>query len=1046
MPATLMSRSTPMTASSTTEIADLAQRIRRAAELLPIQRPITSFVTQNPLHAFEHLPFEEGVIEGSRLFGAHPYLSEEAYREKLATGRIQVEDLEAILRSDLGDRAEEPLLSATRLSLRLAMLRYPVRVAPAAELRWLVAESEALCRFRDEVKPVQRANMIAETRRWIMREIRPRATDSGSFSPAVQAALGDSVPTISARSIETWDDSDWEGLVLRILWRACLYGTQSTRPCAPPSHPVVRHRDVLLDASGADSDLLVNEVLIPFCAAYVDQGFANVPLPDRDAGFFHAFQSIHGCASDPSRNWMRDVCKELKRLKDAHTPALESIQESLAVLGVQEQDVDSFLTATCSALRGWTGMIWQAESQPGLTVRELPAGSLVGFLAVRLILERSALKQAAKEHLAYRGPLAAFRDLFRDSHPQSDASSLESRAFQVFQIAQLLGWPPEELIRLQRDDWAILLNEIEGFSGLNRRRVLHLAFERRYRHRALDAIGVRAALPVRSRVRPRFQTVSCMDDREESFRRWVEELSPSIETFAMAGFFGVAMRYRGAADAHFTAQCPIVVAPRHYVVERVGEQLEEQHRRRTLHRRALGAASRKAHVGSRTFTGGAFLTTLFGPLAAAPLVARVLAPRLASRIRNKVAKFVALPAETRLQLDRQFPEPGPENGHVGFSTAESAAIAGGALRLIGLTSQFARIVFFLGHGSTSTNNPHKAAYDCGACGGAAGGPNGRAIAQMLNHPGVREILEGQGIEIPKDTIFVGGWHNTCDESVMLYDLDLVPESHRRDLADAIRLFDEVGDRSAHERCRRFSSASLSLSFAEARRHVQGRSEDLAQTRPELGHATNATFIVGRRERTRGLFFDRRAFFISYDPTQDDAASSTLGRILGPAIPVSLGINLEYFFSRMDPQGWGCGTKLPHNVTSLVGVMDGASSDLRMGLPWQTVEIHEPMRLLVVIETTPDQMKGLIAGSADLQKHIGNGWVQLALLDPDSSRIWNYRKGEFTLYSPESKEIEAVESSIDWYRGWRDHLGFALVRNCMKPIVDVNAAVDGRSNS
>ena len=41
----------------------------------------------------------------------------------------------------------------------------------------------------------------------------------------------------------------------------------------------------------------------------------------------------------------------------------------------------------------------------------------------------------------------------------------------------------------------------------------------------------------------------------------------------------------------------------------------------------------------------------------------------------------------------------------------------------------------------------------------------------------------------------------------------------------------------------------------------------------MGHATNAMSIVGRREWTRGLFLDRRAFLTSYDPTQDDAESS-----------------------------------------------------------------------------------------------------------------------------------------------------------------------------
>jgi hypothetical protein len=40
------------------------------------------------------------------------------------------------------------------------------------------------------------------------------------------------------------------------------------------------------------------------------------------------------------------------------------------------------------------------------------------------------------------------------------------------------------------------------------------------------------------------------------------------------------------------------------------------------------------------------------------------------------------------------------------------------------------------------------------------------------------------------------------------------------------------------------------------------------------------------------------------------AEAALERVLQAAVPVCAGINLEYYFSRVDPTGWGCGTKLP----------------------------------------------------------------------------------------------------------------------------------------
>jgi uncharacterized protein YbcC (UPF0753/DUF2309 family) len=297
---------------------------------------------------------------------------------------------------------------------------------------------------------------------------------------------------------------------------------------------------------------------------------------------------------------------------------------------------------------------------------------------------------------------------------------------------------------------------------------------------------------------------------------------------------------------------------------------------------------------------------------------------------------------------------------------------------------------------------------------------------MLNNPFVRARLDQRGLIVPVDTCFLGALHNTCNEYVKVFDQDLLPDTHRDDLEYASYAIERALDRNAHERARRFESAPLALTFDDAREHMNNRAEDLAQVRPEWGHATNAICVVGRRERTRGLFLDRRAFLVSYDAFQDDAEHSILARILGAAVPVCAGISLEYYFCRVDPAGWGCGTKLPHNITSLLGVMDGAASDLRTGLPWQMVEIHEPVRLLIVVETTPDAMLRLLACDEAMGRLVRNAWVHLAVLDPHSSRIELFECGAFYPYRPRADGLPSAASSVDWYRGWRDHLEFAEI--------------------
>ena len=139
------------------------------------------------------------------------------------------------------------------------------------------------------------------------------------------------------------------------------------------------------------------------------------------------------------------------------------------------------------------------------------------------------------------------------------------------------------------------------------------------------------------------------------------------------------------------------------------------------------------------------------------------------------------------------------------------------------------------------------------------------------------------------------------------------------------------------------------------------------------------------------------------------------------------INLEYYFSTVDNERYGCGSKVTHNVSGLFGVMDGAASDLRTGLPRQMIEIHEAMRLQVVVESTVEMLTAIYSRQPELQELIGNGWLLLSAMHPVSGEIAVFKPAQgFVPWSAEAMQMPHVDCSTDWYRGHTEPLTPALI--------------------
>lgn len=975
---------------STEQRADLERLITAAARFLPPQGPIDAFVAQNTLQGFDDQPFEEAVVRAAWLYDAQPFLPESCYRAEMARGRIRIVDLDAVLANELGPRGAETLAGGrvTLAQLHRTLLLHPVRQEGDAAVRWTLTESDAIERLRSDLAPHIRHRLLA--------------TCDGE-----QEAASD-------------------------LWHACVEASSRSRPSVVHLRPPVRHRDLILAADPTlDTDELVHPLLIRMVAAFLDQGVASWPMPDRERGMLHALAGVYGSGSALVEPWSRDVPRRLRRaVAPGGDAALDTIAGELDQLGVPAEAWPDYITHSLVALRGWASMVRQLELRPDRApVERLPA-SLADFLAIRLILDRAAVEWACLR-LGYPattgvsgagnggGPrLSALWAELRDRYPPRRGPGSLARAFLLHQVSQLLGLSAADIRALEDDEAVSLESAIAAFDTVARRRLFHLAYERRHRVEVLDALAAQPPLPKPQR--PLVQAVFCIDDRCESIRRHLEETKPDIETFGTAGFFAVPMYYRGLDDWHAIPLCPIVMRPSHTVTEVPHDDQLPHHRFRKSLRRMLGRLRGTVASGSTTLFRGGLLTAIGGALAAIPLVARVAFPRLSSLVARRAADLARRPMHTRLTLDRIAGGPLPDGTQAGFDVDEMAAIVRRLLEDIGLTSGFARLVAVLGHGSTSLNNPHESAYDCGACGGGRGGPNARAFALMANDPAVRHRLTATGLHIPDGTMFVGGLLDTCTSQITWFDAGRIPASHTDDVRHLQAACSVAAALDAQERCRRFDSVPLDVSPADALRRVDGRSCDLAQVRPEYGHASNAVCIVGRRQRTRGLFLDRRAFLVSYDP-DSDAGGGILERTLAAVGPVSSGINLAYLFSRVDPVGYGAGTKLPHNIAGLIGVMDGHASDLRTGLPLQGVEIHEPVRLLMVIDAPVRRILEVLDRLPAVRNLVVNRWIQLVAWHPHGVDLEVHGGAGFVPYVPESSAIPIVAKSASWYRGRRDHL-------------------------
>jgi uncharacterized protein YbcC (UPF0753/DUF2309 family) len=936
------------------ETSTLRHQIEEAVEPVSQFWPMKGFVSHNPLQGLEHLAFDEAMRQAKHLFGAEGYLPIKEYRGCYETGRIKERSVDRAL-ARVGPKNDESISLASRTisaaEVHRIHLLHGIAVLQPALFELQFANEDALLR--------PRANASTDV-------------DLGELWRHVLSALGLLDPRLAEHD-KAADNSDIAKIELP--FRRAL-------------------SDWIDELTGSSTVATIDGQVIKWVSSFVDEGMAGWEMPSKRSGFYAAWREL---AQHDANGRLLGIDRFAAKLAALPSDPEAAIQISLEELRIPEARWPDYLTRVFAQLPGWTGLIRWRGLNPGDPIQKVYPIDIVQYLAVRLFSEVEVVGVEARRQWNVSGTLSCITKHLeaRGEAPSAAVGpnklAVCSDAWRVFHVTQFLALSADSFRAMTKEHANAFLRWLDELPAERQNPVWLEAYEDSYRDELLSKIVAHRVSVPELDERPLAQAAFCIDVRSEPFRRHLEATG-AFETFGYAGFFGIPMNHRRYdADESFPL-CPALLTPANELLE-----LPRPEQQQALESYASG--SRWKQFGEHLFhdlkhnpVASFILVDVLGLFFSAALLGKTLTRGPYAALVRATRGWFLRPVVTEIQVGSVTGELPQVSGQPielthGYPIEQQADFVEGGLRTIGLTRNFGRFVVLCAHGSTTDNNPYTAALDCGACGGRHGDPNARSFAAMGNNNEVRAELAKRGLEIPDDTWFLPAKHNTTSDRVSLYDLVDLPESHRDDLETLRRSFIEGGEQQALDRCSRIPATPRDMTARQAYAHVESRSFDWANTRPEWGLSGNAAFIIGRRTLTKGLDIGGRSFLHSYDAASDPEGT-ILEKIMTAPLVVGEWINMQYYTSATDPWKYGSGSKVIHNIVAGVGVMYGAQSDLATGLPLQTIKngethFHEPMRLLAIIEAAPSIIAAIIARHEVLQQFFHNEWVNLVALDPQT---------------------------------------------------------------
>ncbi|MCF6244197.1 MAG: DUF2309 domain-containing protein [Sulfurovum sp.] len=955
----------------------ILEKLNAVKDTVPHYWPIGAFIHHNPLKGFEHINFKEALDEAQSIFGGQVYMKPDYYISLFDEGKIKAEHLEKNL-----------------------------------------------------LKPLKEFGFDAFTKeaKEFMLDISPKWDSFRSYEELKINDIDDTLHTYLEENSIFMDKEAW---IQSLTKNLTLYEIH--------------------DALFATSDKeLIEKDVIEYIARFLDDNQTTLSMADRDLGMFNTFKLYENIDHDgDSESYVQKVLEKLK-VKDIEKYFLTHILKLHGWAGFikyrseddtyyAQQDHPSTLMDYMAIRLHFEQKYIAKEKINNFDILYSYIDTHKEYTILKLLQSKGKLtgiyNDAMEDTQDYKEILGAY---------VKDEINLDSLQIQLAKKSL----PSLNLSLIEFSNFVNLLKKEEGFLWLK-------SLEDTYIIEHVNAF----TSPQSYDKKPLSSTIFCLDVRSETMRRKLEESGP-YETYGAGGFLGIPISFVEFDKAHQLNLAPAVIKPENIVFEIPVEAHEEYNAKQGINKTYKKVLS---DLKNNPYTpyimveaiGWIFGIKLFGktffPEKTNALFNKMkpkkpkttytldkltnmeieaYVKKLHINIINEVLitlsdaalsdpqiellwEHLALDKELNVKISSILVEKlkyayhiNPQDyelqkeklAHVGFTHDEQVMYVENLLNMIGLVNNFSKFVIISGHGSLSDNNPFESALDCGACGGSISLPNARALCMIANKKEIRQKLKDKGIDIPSDVKFIPAMHVTTTDEITFYDTDILDKEELEIFSTMEKDFKKASFKAREER-------AIDLPNTNEQKDLFIKTMDWSEPRPEWGLAGNMGVFAGPRDSCRHIAFRNRLFLHSYDSSIDNKNADLLTRIFDGPLVVGEWINLEHYFSTVDNKVYGAGSKVYHNVVSKIGVYNGNYSDLKIGLPTQSVitegeAYHEPVRLLTYMEA-PLETVGKAVENSIAKDFILNEWIRPIIIDKEAKKVYSYEYGEFIVI----KELE-----------------------------------------